>query len=241
MSMETFGKAVDFALKSGVRIVCVSGGEPSLNPNYAEMLRTCAEKFMISTFITNGEWLGTEKEDVVLDILKKHTNLKVQITSIKGLYRLHEETVKKVDAFKQRLKDAKLKHALTFDRDKLFMVALGRATEHEDIMKQTLEHMNSMSCFASALVSAQLPFKAAIDTLEMKGKFCHPLVDWKGNIHWSESVLCPHFANLDEDIEVIWKKANEWRPCCKCADVKKLLANTDPKYIGARILLGIHA
>lgn len=239
MDVKTFERAVDFAHNSGVRVVCVTGGEPSLNPMWYDMLNLVASEFMIATFVTNGEWLGTDKEEKVLELVRKHKNIKIQITSIRGLYRLHDETLPKVERFKRILKDEKIKHVLKCDTDKLNMLALGRAGENEEILKQTYENPNTMSCLAAALVSAQLPFKDAIHTLEMKGKFCHPLVDWQGKLHWSESTLCPHFATLDMKDEEIWEKARTWRPCCKCEDTKKLMEKTDPKYVAARMILGI--
>ena len=239
MSEETFEKAKHFAHQSGSRVVLISGGEPTHNPLFGMFTRECAKEFPIVAFLTNGEWMGSDKEREVVDILKSHGNVSIQLTNVKGLYRKYEETEKKVEAFKKVLRDNGLKHRMTVADRIESMVSLGRATEHDEIMEEARHSMNTMSCFASALIAAQLPYVRAIDNLEHRGKFCHPLVDWQGDLHWSESVLCPRFANISEPFDVICDKANKWRPCCKCADFKKLVSKQDEKYKIAMAILGI--
>lgn len=242
MSMETFDKAIEFAtVKTCAAVALISGGEPTHNPLWEEMLRKAADSFMHAVLVTNGEWLGSEKENALISVLKDCSNVSVQITSVKGLYRLHEETVKKVQTFKMRLRDMNLKQRLSFWTEKLNILALGRAAENVEIMKMSEEHGFTMSCLTPALISAQLPLEDAIGMLERKGKFCKPLVDWKGDIHWSESVLCPHFGSVYDDYSEIREKAFRWRPCGKCADYRKLLAKTDPAYMSAKKVLGIVA
>ena len=75
--------------------------------------------------------------------------------------------------------------------------------------------------------------------MESRGKFCHPLVDWQGSLHWAESWLCPAFAHVTEDNATIAEKAHTWRPCGLCAGYRKLLANNEPKYLLAKLILGV--
>lgn len=239
MTEETFEKAKYFANQSGSRVILISGGEPTHNPLFGKFTRDCAKEFQIVAFLTNGEWIGGEQEKEVLDILKSHDNVTIQVTNVKGLYRKYEDTEKRVDEFKKTLRDNGLKHRMAVADKIEGMLALGRATEHEEIMQEARNNPNTMSCFASAVVAAQLPYKDTIANLEGRGKFCHPLVDWQGNLHWSESVLCPSFANVSEPFNIICNKAQMWRPCCKCEDYKRLASKTDAKYVFARHMLGL--
>lgn len=239
MTEDIFDKAKEFAHKSGAKVILVSGGEPTHNPLFGQFTRDCANEFSLVAFLTNGEWIGGEQEEEVVDILKCHRNVSIQITNVKGLYRKYEDTEKRVEEFKNVLRENGLKHRMTVADKIEGMLALGRATESEEIMRLAMSNPNTMSCFASAVVAAQLPYKETIANLESRGKFCHPLVDWQGNLHWSESVLCPSFANVSEPFDVICEKACKWKPCCKCEDYKRLVAKTDAKYSLARHILGI--
>lgn len=239
MTMETFDKAKEFAHLSGANVILISGGEPSHNTLFMHFARVCASEFMLVALLTNGEWLGGACEKEIVELLKSHLNVSIQFTNVKGLYRNYYDTESKIDTFKKVLRGNGLKHRMEVARRIESMLALGRATEHEEILQAARDDPNTMSCFSSALVSAQLPYKDAVNKLEDMGKFCHPLVDWQGNLHWSESVLCPSFANVSEPFEVVCEKAHGWRPCCKCEDFKKLVAKTDMKYVMARHILGI--
>ena len=68
---------------------------------------------------------------------------------------------------------------------------------------------------------------------------CKPFVDYKGNVHLSESHLCPSFGNVNNNYWLeIFNNLREAKPCCKCALGKKFLESQDIKIQVARNLLG---
>lgn len=242
MSWEHIERSLNFANWAGSKVVLLSGGEITEHPLWTHAVDYFASSgFMRVVLPTNGMWIGTPAEEEMVNLLRTHKNIKLQVTSVPGLYRLHEQTVANVKQFKLRLRDAGLKHRLDFESKIVSMVELGRACGHEPSRKAARDDCGKMmSCFSSVLVSAQTTFKNAISVLESRGAFCHPLIDWKGNLHWSESWLCPSFASIDEPFDEIASKAHEWRPCGKCAGYGKLMASGELRHIIAKDILGIH-
>jgi len=241
MGMDVFNKAIMFAKQSGARVVLVSGGEASLHPHFAEIMVRCCSAFEIVSLVTNGEWLGdSAKENAILFMLRQFPSLTIQITSVEEFYKRHNETLALAKTFALRLKKWGLKGRMVVCTEPLQLKALGRAAESKELTERALKAEGTMSCFASALVSAQLPYLKTIENLESRGKFCHPLVDWQGKVHWSESWLCPHFGDVMKDsFAELEEKARKWRPCCGCADAEKLRNNKSEKYMVAKAILGL--
>ena len=65
------------------------------------------------------------------------------------------------------------------------------------------------------------------------------LVDYKGDVHLSESNLCPSFGNVNDDYMLeIFNNLRNAKPCCQCALGKKFLTSENIKIQVARHLLG---
>lgn len=241
MEMSTFDKAVGFALHSRSHVVLVSGGEPSLHPSFTEIMTRCCRTFDVVGLVTNGEWLSDKgKEDALVSLMKRFSSLSIQITSVEEFYRRHRLTLGLADAFVSRLKADGITDRVSVCTGPLHLKALGRAAESVALTERAMKSKGTMSCFSSSLVAAQLPYLKTIESLEARGKFCHPLVDWRGMVHWSESWLCPSFGDVTMDsFEELDAKACFWRPCCRCADYAKLAGNDSGMYLAAKAILGI--
>lgn len=240
MSWEHIERSRDFDRWAGAQVVLLSGGELTEHPKWTHAVDLFASSGFLRVILpTNGMWIGTSKEDEMFALLRTHQNIRLQVTSVPGLYPLHKQTLEGVSRFKLRLRDAGLKRRLSFETKIESMIELGRACDHEPSRKAAQEDpRKTMSCLSSAVVSAQVMFKDAIKVMEPRGVVCHPLIDWQGNLHWSESWLCPSFASIDEEFEEIGRKAHEWRPCGKCAGFRKFIESTDEKYALGKIILG---
>lgn len=71
------------------------------------------------------------------------------------------------------------------------------------------------------------------------GVMCKPMVDFKGDVHLSESNLCPSFGNVNTDYMLeIFNNLRDSKPCCQCALGKKFLTSTNLKIQVAREFLG---
>lgn len=231
MTTGTFFEAVKFAERSNAHVILLTGGEPTEHPDFEDMVATCCRKFVMVMITTNGMWIDTpEKVDAMQRLFARYDNLTTQITNISKYY------PKSVDI--QQIKDLFGCKAF-FETEHLNLLALGRAAQDPVLVRESESSLGTMSCFSSALVSAQLPYQMAIANMESRGKFCHPLVDYRGNLHWSESCQCPSFAHLSDGFDEICRKAHAWRPCLQCHDAEKLCGNTDIKYELAKQILGI--
>lgn len=228
MSMEVVDMCVQHARGIGAQAIMISGGEPTEHPQFKEIVKKFL-KFPIVCIISDGEWIEDVEKVKTMRWLMSNKNVTLQITNIKGIYP-REVNLRKIRAIFPNV---------AIEKDGVYMMPLGRATEHEEFMEQARKHPYTTSCFSSALTSVQLPYQLAVAQMQIMGKFCHPLVDWQGGLHWSESWLCPTFAHISEPFSDIARKAHAWKPCGKCEGYKKLLEKTDEKYVKAKSILGI--
>lgn len=195
---------------------------------------------------TNGKWLGTDDDEhKIRSLCDKHSNFVVQVTAVKGIYKDYDKTVRNYHSFKGMLINPE---QIVLASQIEAMVSLGRANNDKQCSKLAEgNNRKMMSCFTAALVNAQTKdYEETIRILEDKSKFCHPLVDWKGGVHWSESWLCPAFYTIPGHLlldlpmyKCIAEAAHAWRPCGACPDYQKLLKNNYPLYVLAKHILGI--
>lgn len=242
----TFAAALRFIDASHSRAVVFSGGEPTLHPKWRDYLEATAKIGTQVLVATNGWWMADSEavRDDMLDVLAAHRNVNLQVTCLRNLYKDHDAIAAARPAFAKMLKERGLKHRMSFvDGDETAIVsmkALGRALSHPRSRELAGRNtVSTTSCFPYALAARQVGYVEAIQQLEMRGKFCHPLIDWCGNVHWSESWLCPSFGNVTDDFEKIAKGAVEFKPCGKCPDYAKLVAKNEPKYVLGKMLLGV--
>lgn len=264
MPLGLFKNALILSKMAKCQFLMISGGEPTDHPDWENYLDLACNNAdcQVVMFITNGKWLGTDKEDIVLDKLRKHPLLFIQVTSDPRYYPdWSRKTIsERFHLFEEKCGDElgmchvdSLLGSHGFSRVALIreindLKALGRAAEVKTLRKVARACHSTTSCAASALIAAQAKgdFISTISFLEKTMKWCRPLVDWRGGVHWSESWLCPSFFTipshllLDEPMFLqISEAASAWRPCGKCEDYQKLLTKTDPKYVKAREILGI--
>lgn len=229
MSIDHIKLAHDFAVRSNAHCIILTGGEPTEHPLFFEIVANFLD-FPMVLVTTNGMWLDDDaKVKMMRRLCDRNSNLFLQVTNIAKYY------PKRINA--DRLKQMFPKASL--ETNSLNLLALGRAAQDPELVRESESSLGTMSCFSSALVSAQLPYHLAIANMESRGKFCHPLVDYRGDIHWSESCLCPSFAHVSDAFDDICRKAHAWRPCLQCHDAEKLRNNTSVKYQLAKEILGI--
>ena len=253
MERWTFLSSLEHAQRNNASIILISGGEPTMHPNWYDFVRIALTEvydFREVLLVTNGSWVGTDVEECVTDLLMNEPMFTVQITCIKGLYKMYDELVPKLNDYIERLKKLEKKPGMLHDRVRLCIdvpihyAALGRAAANHKFMElASLDISTTTSCFMGAILAAQMnkgvTYPKIIEILESRGHYCKPRINYLGGIGWSESSLCPSFASVHEQEHVIAYKCAAWRPCGQCADYKKLLENPFPKYIEARNILGI--
>ena len=162
----------------------------------------------------------------------------LQVSSFKGLYKNYEyiqQQKKIIESLSPKLK--------IVDSGILSMQDLGRAAKsnNSDIKDAIRHNKYQVSCLNGCLLSKQTEnFHELNSCLLLHGQSCKPFVDWRGNVHWSESICCPSYGNVvKDDFQTIWQNLKKAVPCGKCSLYKNLIESTNPKIIRSRQIMGI--
>ena len=249
MSEEVFRKALEFGKWSGCWRYNISGGEPTEHPDferfidllsaYVEDIQMPIPGFPSITIESNGEWARSVPKTNAVKRVLKHRRLEAfQVSSFKGLYKNYDFIQKykrKIEALSSKVR--------VVTTGIISMQDLGRAalSINPSIEKAVMENKYNISCLNGCFVSKQTDDMTSLSYLFFQGnQTCKPFVDWKGDVHWSESICCPSYGNvLKEDFETIWQNLRKAVPCGKCRLYKKLIESTDPKIVFARNVMGI--
>lgn len=77
-------------------------------------------------------------------------------------------------------------------------------------------------------------------TMMTHRQFCKPSVDCEGNVHMSESRLCPSVGNVNTDsFADIWQRMREFRPCGHCKQYRKFTESPRADIAAARAVMGL--
>lgn len=250
MSEEVFKKTLEFGKWSGAWLYNISGGEPTEHPEFGrfvEILESHLDgiKFPVPglpafAVESNGEWArDASKTSTVKKVLKSKRLGGFQVSSFRGLYKNYDfiqKYKKKIEALHPRM--------VVVDTGIISMQDLGRAATSENlsIRKAIEENEHHVSCLNGCLISKQTDDIQFLSTnLFQHAQNCKPFVDWKGDVHWSESICCPSYGNvLTDDFETVWQNLRKAKPCGRCRLYKNLQESTEPKIAMARIIMGIN-
>lgn len=230
-----FWKALSFMKKCNADYVVISGGEPTEHPDFMDMAATIASNFMIVLICSNGMFVfDKEKTRQVKHLLETYPNIVMQVYTNRKYYPLYNDIL----SHRKDFGEISRRIELAVDSP-IYMKTLGRAAVNEECIKESQAHPYTTSCITAASVFYQLDFMTAFRRLESTGHFCSPMIDWRGNIHLSESWLCPDIGNVgtfDRFNEII-----RFKPCGKCGDYSKLMSSASPKYAAIKKIMGINA
>jgi hypothetical protein len=122
--------------------------------------------------------------------------------------------------------------------DILSMQGLGRAKMSPEAMLEVKNSKYHMSCLNGHLLFRQVSPTYRLEGILRPGTLCKPLVDYEGDVHLSESCLCPSFGNVNEDYMLtIFKNLQHAKPCYQCYLGQKFLKSTDPHILQALEIL----
>lgn len=236
MDASTLDHAVTFALYCGTLHVVVSGGEPTEHPDLAGFCRRISDAGLSFSLASNGMWIGdSAAERVVEEVARIDGYAGMQVYSNRKWYRLHGETVAKFKARQDKWRKLQIVLDTTEIRN---MLSVGRASQCAEAMAAARASKYHNSCLAACVTAAQSDSPAQFSQLmTMQAHFCTPMVDWRGDVHMSESWLCPSCGNVcRDDGERLWQGMRKFRPCGKCIGGRRYLS--EPKMAMARQLLG---
>ena len=235
----TFHAAAQFAKANGERHILISGGEPTEHPDFLPFCRMASRIGLKFSFASNGMWLGElGKEKVIEEIATLPGFVGGQIYSNPKWYRLHDQTLREYNLYADKWNGL---HIFLDTSEIRSMSDIGRAKNCPAAMEEVVKSKFHNMCLTSCVTAVQC------DTLEnfflmmlMQHRFCTPMIDYKGNLHMSESILCPSIGNVTkDDAATLWKAMKEFRPCGGCTPCRRFLTEDDPKMAMARKLLGM--
>lgn len=212
MTGETFEQVVEFCKQARPMVVSVTGGEPTEHPQWLSMTKAMLQlptKPLVA-IITNGAWIEDAKTRIAMAriIRENKGRLKVQVYSHPKYYRDHEWTVSHEQQFRSI-------GCLPNFTDPIFMQDLGRA--RKNCQEEVRESDHVPSCINSHLIAKQaISLPHFLSMAAQAAKFCRPLIDPDGNIHMSESWLCPTVAHVSDGAAEAFRKMKASRPCKGC-------------------------
>lgn len=212
MDAAVFQQVYDFCYHAMPMVVSITGGEPTEHPtwiNYAKTLLTLPS-IKILTILTNGAWIEDSHQRIAMaKLIRQYKDkVKVQVYSHPKYYRNHEWTVGHEAQFR----------SIGCQPDfasPIYMQDLGRA--RKNCSEEVEDSVFVPSCINSHLIAVQAPTMLNfISMATAAGKFCRPLIDPDGNIHMSESRLCPSVAHVSDGVTLAYQKMRQSRPCKGC-------------------------
>lgn len=239
MSLETFRAAVRWADTMGCRFMLISGGEPTENPEMEKMLQhfdsVAARRGMHFAIATNGTWIeDDEKRKMMWRISRLKSYAGIQVYTNKKWYQDYDFIVERRRELEQ------IPRCIVDCDSPIWMQDLGRARDNEDAQREVELNPYNCSCLNAALAAQQI--KSPYDffpILEHAGQLCKPAVDIDGNIHMSESHLCPSAGNVNTDTALaISAYMCQFKPCMRCKNSKHLYDDNE-KMTAARKILGL--
>lgn len=212
MTQEVFDCVLDFCRDMQPLVVNVSGGEPLEHPDWLKMVKALLEikSVQVLTILTNGYWIEDNTQRIAMAKLIRSSKgrVKVQVYSHPKYYKNHEWTVSHEAQFRSI-------GCIPDFKSPIFMQDLGRA--RKNCQEEVSESTHVPSCINSHLLAMQTRSLQAFHWATIQAaKFCRPLIDPEGNIHMSESCLCPTVASVFDGMDKAFDKMKRSRPCKGC-------------------------
>ena len=212
MSFETFSKTLEFIDSTITDNINISGGEATLHPQILLFLEEACKLNKTIYLLINGLFLkaNIELRNKIFILMSKYRNLRLQVTSIKGLYSnfIHrseiEPILKKLSIYKKIEDRILFVHKLEYG-----VIPVGRAKEHmEQINKISFIAMDRTvpKCFNPYNIIAQLgnkigsDIRGVIDYLKMSSttSLCVPLIKENGDMIFGEYEACNVVWNVHD-------------------------------------------
>ena len=238
MSLITFKNALRFSQFLGVSSYIITGGEPTEHPEFIQFCDYLNEFIRKSkrvgafSITSNGMWFP-ERVDEITRLAKLDNYVGMQVYTNPKWYKNanfilgHQNEIGRIP--KVILDTCEIRS----------MQDLGRAKISKEAQVEVANNPYNMSCLNGHLLFKQIDPVQKLDGFDRQpGVICKPMVDYKGDVHLSESNLCPSFGNVNKDRMIdIFNNLRASKPCCKCKLGQKFLDSQDVKIQIARNLL----
>lgn len=237
MDFATFKKTLQFGEFLGCPVYIISGGEPTEHPQFLEFCQYL-DKFIskskvraVFSITSNGAWFP-EKVEMVKKLARLKNYASMQVYTNRKWYKnadfiiAHKEEINAIPKCEVDTTDIR------------GMQDLGRAKQCREAQAEVAASPYHMSCLNSHLLFRQISPTRRLNGVYSLNTMCKPMVDYNGNVHLSESWLCPSFGNVNTDLMMgIFNQLRTANPCYGCALGKKFLESTKPDIVMAREML----
>lgn len=213
MSVDVFKNVCAFLLRTGTRSISVSGGEPTLHPQFLDMMQDLirVKDIMVDSgvviLITNGTWiLDTTMTCNIKKLLRQ--GVQVQVSTQKEFYKNHDMIMSHEKCFVQM--------GCEFCHDSIEqLVRIGRCKP--DAFSKF--PVTPSTCANIALTARQLQYNKWLPTLELRGNFCKPSINVDGSISAGESPLCTPLGTVMNTVQALHTAAVNHNPrnCNRCS------------------------
>lgn len=235
MNRETLMRALEFGRFIGVSIYVISGGEPTLHPEFYDFCRAvnnhCKVSHSVWTVTSNGSWYPERAEEIGrLALMSFYCGM--QVNTDKKWYSNYDRIKENEIAINSVPK-------VMVTEGPIHMQDLGRARHNAEAQAEVASNRFHMSCCNSHLMFKQSVTPGQVGSrMLQRNLVCKPLVSVSGDVHASESALCPSFGNVNADgFATIFDNVRNGRPCYGCALGQKFLTSSNPKIVAARTFL----
>lgn len=239
MTFATFTKAINFALYNKIRVISISGGEPTLHPSFGKMMNLLftltKDKQVAIVLESNGWWIEDEKWcERIKRILDNPQVFGLQISTNKKYYPNYERIMSHESDFTNLHPKVKFTH--DWQGVDTHLRYMGRATL---LMKKSdatgLPNCMNWVSYALNLNNLGVPkLQQNIHTLSefalLRAKTCSPYVQYNGKVTICEGDLIPSLIDLKDWYahtaqklsEELFQKILSFVPCNKCGTFKNM-------------------
>jgi hypothetical protein len=238
MTFETFKNVVDFFNNSGSFEFIITGGEPTENPEFWDMLEYAANNIPSDRLIVDG-----------MPIPAPFCGHITVTTNAMNLVN-NPEAYNKIKYFKERYGGKKVMFQVT-SVDEYYPIKIDKndpifsldtvilCTEIEAMYPMGRARDNNLpwqskcsKCFnIRSTVRSTKSLSRSQLILNMRAKFCTPQIDIDGGIKLGESLLCPVVSNIYKPMNQIVEDICNFR-CSNCNMVNKQLPKQHLEAIG---------
>lgn len=224
---KTVQQFIRFAHKMGTYKIAIAGGEPTEHPDFIKMFRMILIAFggnAIVMLMTNGRFMLDKHYTNEIAVLQTKFGFVIQVSALKGIYPLREETVAAYHDQKSKFNAIEIVENITG------IQKLGRARYWNYKHLGPLYQWKVPNCFnlysAAKSNDSERPirsFKDIINYMDADSirkrnlflNFCKPLIGWDGSIYVGESPECTKLGNIHSYRDPI-KTLKRTNPCEEC-------------------------